>query len=471
MADPTGFLTHPRAATAKRPPSQRVSDHRHVHTRLPIAQARTQAARCMDCGVPFCHQACPLGNLIPDWNDLVRRGNWRQALDELHRTNDFPEFTGWTCPAPCESGCVLEINDDPVTIKQIELEIIEHGFAQGWVRPRPPLDRSGKTVAVVGSGPAGLAAANQLNRRGHDVVVFERDEAPGGLLRLGIPDPKLEKAIIDRRLDVLRAEGITIRCGVAIGVDETVETLRQQFAAVVLAVGAQRHRALDVVGADLDGVVDALRYLRARNRAVALEQGHGHDAPAVDPISARERHVVVVGGGDTAADCIASAHRDHAASVTQFDRYPLPAGDRPRDVVDWPAMPRRTAAPSYALEEGGRRQWGETVQSLAGVDGHVRTAQVAQVTGPPDFVAEHGTARDVPADLVLVAIGFTGTAESAVVTALGDDDQAGTIGEDDYATAVPGVYACGDAHTGASLVVTAIAEGRACAHVVDRALR
>jgi glutamate synthase (NADPH/NADH) small chain len=467
VADPHGFLTHGREGTPSRPADVRVGDHGHVYARLPIARVQQQARRCMDCGVPFCHQACPLGNLIPDWNDLVRRGSWRAALDELHRTNDFPEFTGWTCPAPCESGCVLEINDDPVMIKQVELEIIEHGFAQGWVTPQRPVLHSGRRVAVIGSGPAGLAAANQLNRRGHEVVVFERDEAAGGLLRFGIPDPKLDKRVVDRRLALLEAEGIAFRCGVDVGGDVDVADLHGAFDAIVLAVGAQRHRRLDVTGADLAGVVDAMDYLRGRNRAVAHAQGRA-DAPAREPLTAAGRHTLVVGGGDTAADCIANALRDGARSVTQLDRYPQPGGTRPREVTTWPAMPKRLPTPTYALEEGGDRRWGETLTALRGRDGRVREATVAEVAGPPDFTPALGTGRDVRADLVLVAIGFVGTTEDGLATRLGCAVDGGTLPHDDAAS---GVFTCGDARLGASLVVSAIADGRRCAAAVDAALQ
>ncbi|HEX2275036.1 MAG TPA: glutamate synthase subunit beta [Acidimicrobiales bacterium] len=470
MPDPRGFLTVARAANPERDPRERVADHREVFTLLPWDDVREQARRCMGCGIPFCHHGCPLGNLIPEWNDLVRADRWREAIDRLHATNNFPEFTGYTCPAPCEPACVLEINDDPVMIKQVELAIIERAFEEGWVRPRPPETRTGRTVAVVGSGPAGLAAAAQLNYAGHRAVVYERDEAVGGLLRFGIPDFKLEKRFVERRVALLAAEGVEFRCGVDVGVDLPVDRLRRDHDAVVLALGSRRARPLDVPGADLAGVHKAMDYLYQRNRAVAREEGHFAPEPA-EPITAAGKDVVVIGGGDTAADCIASAHREAARSVVQMDRYPQPQGTRPREITNWPRVPKRLPS-TYALDEGGTRTWSEGVQALTGQGGHVTAVHGCMVSGPPDFHPLPGTELTRPADLVLVAIGFLSVEPMPLLEDLAvARDERGNVDAPGFATAVPGVFAAGDARRGQSLVVTAIDEGRRCAAAVDAWLR
>jgi glutamate synthase (NADPH/NADH) small chain len=470
MADPKGFLTIGRAVPGDphRDPAERVGDYREVFTLLPVAQVREQAQRCMQCGVPFCHSGCPLGNLIPEWNDLVHQGRWREAYERLRTTNNFGEFTGYTCPAPCEPACVLEINDDPVMIKQIELSIIERAFAEGWVQPSPPALRTGARVAVVGSGPAGLAVAQQLNAAGHEVVVYERDEAPGGLLRFGIPDFKLEKEIVDRRIEVLEAEGIVIRCGVDVGRDVTAAELRGEHDAVVIAVGARLHRELDVPGARLEGVHLAMDYLYDRNRAVAALHGSGRHE---ETITAAGKHVVVIGGGDTAADCIANAHRERALSVTQLDRYPEPGGTRPREITTWPDMPKRLPS-TYALDEGGERRFDAITLRLDGDDrGRVRAVQVARSSGPSGFDPVPGTEEELPADLVLVAIGFTRPQRDAFLDQLDlAEDRDGNIAAAGYAASAPGVFACGDARRGQSLVVHAINEGRECAVAVNRHL-
>jgi glutamate synthase (NADPH/NADH) small chain len=466
VPDPRGFLTTVRVRDPQRDPRERVDDHREVFTLLPWDDVREQAGRCMGCGIPFCHQGCPLGNLIPEWNDLVRTDRWREAIDRLHATNDFPEFTGFTCPAPCEPACVLEINDDPVMIKQVELAIIERAFEEGWVQPRPPRSRTGRRVAVVGSGPAGMAAANQLNQAGHSVVVYERDEAVGGLLRFGIPDFKLEKRFIDRRVDILAAEGIEFRCDVEVGVDLSIDELEDTHDAVVLAVGSRSANPLEVPGTDLGGVHEAMRYLYQRNRAVA-----GTAKQPEQRITAANKRVVVIGGGDTAADCVASAHREKAASVTQIDRYPEPAGTRPRELTDWPRYPKRLPS-TYALDEGGRRTFSEEIQSLSGQDGRVAAVHGCLVAGAPDFAPVPGTAFSRPADLVLIAIGFGGPEPARLLRELGiDRDLGGNIAAPRYVTSVPRVFAAGDARRGQSLVVWAIDEGRRCAAAVDDLLR
>jgi glutamate synthase (NADPH) small chain len=466
MGDPSGFLQVRRLLPGdpRRDPKERIADYHEVIRLLPVDTVRQQARRCMQCGVPFCHRGCPLGNLIPEWNELVYQGRMREALDRLHSTNNFPEFTGFTCPAPCEPACTLEINDDPVMIKHVELSIIEHAFAQGWVVPNPPAQRTGQSVAIVGSGPAGLAAAAQLNRAGHRAVVLERDEALGGLLRFGIPDFKLEKAVIDRRVHILAQEGISFQTGVNVGVSVSVDDLLSEHDALVIAVGARLHRELGVPGARLAGVHLAMDYLYDRNRAVASGQTVSRAR-----ISAHDKHVVVIGGGDTAADCIANAHREGARSVTQLDRYPSPSGSRPRDTVGWPNAPRRELS-SYALEEGGERLWEALTQELVGERGHVTGVSIARGK-PPDFEPVAGSERILPADLVLVAIGFSRPERDAcLLQASVQEDDRGNVRADHFATSRPRVFACGDARRGASLVVWAIQEGRECAAAVDRYL-
>jgi len=468
VADPKGFLTIPRALPGdpKRDPAERLGDQEHTIRLLPLVEVQSQAQRCMQCGVPFCHTGCPLGNLIPEWNDLVHQGRWREAIDRLHLTNNFPEFTGFTCPAPCEPACTLEINDDPVMIKSVELSIIENAFAEGWVTPEPPARRTGRSVAIVGSGPAGLAVADQLNKAGHHAVVYERDEAPGGLLRFGIPDFKLEKRVIDRRVALLEAEGIELRCGVDVGVDVTAEELRERHDAVVIAVGARLHRELDVPGAKLGGVHMAMDYLYDRNRAVAAGEPQRHGGR----ITAAGKDVVVIGGGDTAADCIANALREGARSVVQLDRYPQPEGSRPRDIAGWPEMPRRYQK-TYALEEGGERRWAAVTSELVEEDGHVAGVRAFQTEGPPRFAPLPGTDETLPAQLVLVAIGFSRPERDAFLDELDlAEDDRGNVAAETYETSEPGVFACGDARMGQSLVVWAINEGRLCAAEVERHL-
>jgi glutamate synthase (NADPH) small chain len=468
MPDPNGFLRYGRRLPARRPVPVRILDWNEVYPQADETLVREQATRCMDCGIPFCHDGCPLGNRIPDWNDLVRTGSWGAAIESLHATNNFPEFTGRLCPAPCEAACVLGIGDAPVAIKQVEVSIIDQAYAGGLVTPQPSPSATGRRVAVVGSGPAGLAAAQQLARAGHEVTVYERDDRPGGLLRYGIPDFKLEKHHVDRRVEQLVAEGVVFRTGINVGVDVMADELRASYDAVLLATGALAGRDTpDTPGRSLRGVHLAMEHLVQSNRFVAFDQ-----APA---ITAAGKHVIIIGGGDTGADCLGVAHRQGAASVTQLDRYPLPPDDRDADRDPWPVWPwiLRTYP---AHEEGGERVFSVAVQRF--VDdgtGAVRAIVLADVavTRSPDgraIVAPvPGSEREIPADLVLLAIGFDGTDAVQALSQFGVDRTArGTIAVgEDWQTSAPGVFAAGDAHKGASLIVWAIAEGRAAAAAVD----
>ena len=467
MADPKGFLTTPRQTPARRPVDIRLADWREVYTEFSHRDLERQAGRCMDCGIPFCHNGCPLGNLIPEWNDLVWRDDWAAASERLHATNNFPEFTGRLCPAPCESACVLGINADPVTIKQVEVEIIDRAWAEGWVTPLPPADAAraaGRRVAVVGSGPSGLAAAQQLTRAGHAVTVFERADAPGGLLRYGIPEFKMEKRHLDRRLWQMRAEGTEFRCGVDAGADVSAETLRSSFDAVVLAGGARVARDLPMPGRELDGIYQAMEYLPLSNRVVAADPG----APADPAISARGRHVVIIGGGDTGADCLGTAHRQGAASVTQLEILPRPPAARPEH-QPWPTYPMIYRV-SSAHEEGGERTYAvTTLEFLGDAGGRVRALRLAAAAG---FDPVPGTEHELPCDLVLLAMGFTGAERPGLLAGLGVDfDRRGNVARDgSYATSAPGVFVAGDMGRGQSLIVWAIAEGRSAAAAVDHYL-
>ena len=535
MPDPRGFLTQQRVPDPERDPAERTRDFKEIFGTLPEAELQRQGSRCMDCGVPFCNNGCPLGNLIPDWNDLVRDGHWREAIDQLHATNNFPEFTGLICPAPCESACVLDIDDDPVMIKQIEWGIIERAFREGWVVAKPPEQRTGATVGVVGSGPAGMAVAAELNQSGHTVTVYERDEAVGGLIRFGVPDHKLEKWMIDRRADLLREEGIEFECGVDVGVDLSAAQLRERHDAVVIAVGSRVERDLEIEGRELYGVHYAMDYLYQRNRQVAREEGiefecgvdvgvdvsaaqlgERHDAvviavgsrverdleiegrdldgvhyamdylyqrnrqvaredgrPAPEPeieITAAGKNVVVIGGGDTGMDCVSNATREGAKSVAILDVYPeLPVGGR-YDDAPWPVSPRRSAT-TYALDEGGERRFGHQVTELRGEKGRIAGVSGRRVTGRSSRELEPvpGSEFTEACDLLLIAIGFTGPAPDGLLTDIGVDlDGRGNVKASTFSTSVDGVFAAGDARIGASLIVTAIAEGRRCARVVDR---
>ncbi|MGO2111554.1 MAG: glutamate synthase subunit beta [Pseudoclavibacter sp.] len=464
MADPRGFLSHrERELPARRPVPVRIMDYREVYEQQDPAQLRRQAGRCMDCGIAFCHQGCPLGNLIPEWNDLTYRGDMRAASERLHATNNFPEFTGRLCPAPCETSCVLGINQPAVTIKRVEQEIADQAFSHGWVEPHAPERLTGKTVAVVGSGPAGLAAAQQLTRAGHTVAVFERDNRVGGLLRYGIPDFKMEKQVLDTRLAQMRAEGTRFRPGVEIGTDISWSELRTRYDAIVIATGATVPRELKVPGRELRGVHVAMDYLVQSNHAVA-----GDDVAT--QITAEDKHVVVIGGGDTGADCIGTAHRQGAKSVTNLAIGKMPPLERPAH-QPWPMQPTVFEV-STAHEEGGERTFeASTVEFLTNDAGAVRAVQVAETEFLDDGrrAPKAGTERELPADLVLVAMGFTGPEQQALSSQLEIEfTDRGNVGrDDDYATNVPGVFVAGDAGRGQSLIVWAIAEGRAAAAAVD----
>jgi glutamate synthase (NADPH) small chain len=473
MADPRGFLRHDREVAGRRPVEERIHDWNEVYpggpgrALLPIIS--TQASRCMDCGIPFCHQGCPLGNLIPEWNDLVHRDDWDGAMDRLHATNNFPEFTGRLCPAPCETACVLGINQEPVTIKNVEVAIIDRAWDSGYVRPRPPEWLSGRTVAVIGSGPAGLAAAQQLTRAGHTVAVYERADRIGGLLRYGIPEFKMEKAVLDRRLDQMRREGTVFRSGVEVGVELTGDRLRDRYDAVVLAIGSTVARDLPVPGRELDGVHQAMEYLPQSNR-VSL----GQEVPG--QITAEGKDVVIIGGGDTGADCLGTAIRQRARTVTQLEILAQPPLERPGH-QPWPTYPMVFRV-SSAHEEAGDRVYAVSTQELVGDDpstgsgrgGRVRALRLVEVDAA--FQPVPGTEREIPAQLVLLAMGFTGPEQPGLLEQLGVElDERGTIARDaSYASSVDGVFVAGDAGRGQSLIVWAIAEGRAAAAAVDRYL-
>ena len=471
MGKPTGFIEIRRSKPHSRPIDLRVRDWKEVY--LPEAEAdmRQQGARCMDCGIPFCHQGCPLGNLIPEWNDLVYRDRWQTAIERLHATNNFPEFTGRLCPAPCEGSCVLGINDDPVSIKSIELSIVERAFEEGWIRAQPPASRTGRSVAVVGSGPAGLAAADQLNRAGHLVTVFERADRIGGLLRYGIPEFKLEKHWLDRRLALMAQEGVVFRPGLNIGVDVPVAALRRDFDAIVLCGGATAPRDLPIPGRDLGGIHFAVDYLTQQNRLC-----EGDAVPVADRITAEGKHVVIIGGGDTGADCLGTAHRQGAASVAQFELLPRPPESRAAD-NPWPLWPTifRTSA---AHEEGGDRLYSVSTERFVdngrGGVGSLQAlrGEMIRDAGRMRFVPIPGSTFDVKADLVLLAMGFVGPEPGGLLSTLGVKitDRGNVWRNADWMTSERGVFVAGDMQRGQSLIVWAIADGRSAARGVDEYL-
>ncbi len=475
-----GFLQIERHGITYRDPRERAHDYQEFVVERPVQELRDQGARCMECGVPFCHNGCPLGNLIPDWNDLVYRDRWREAIAQLHATNNFPEFTGRLCPAPCEAACVLEIREgDSVTIKQIEQAIIDRAFREGWVVPEPPRRETGQSVAVVGSGPAGMAAAQQLRRAGHNVTLFERDEAAGGLVRFGVPDFKIEKTVVQRRVEQLLAEGVELRCGVDVGSDVTVAELHERFDAVVLATGSRVPRDLPVPGRGLAGVHFAMDYLCQRNRFVAGEHGPAptvEPPPVGEPISAAGKHVVVIGGGDTGADCVGNSLREGALSVIQLELLPEPPGHRPDERTPWPEWPLKYRL-SYAMEEARTAGLGEQDYSVTTThfsedgQGNVAALHIAQAEPNPPFGPLSGTERELPAQLVLLAMGFLHP-EQPLLDQLGvEKDPRGNVkARAPYTTSVEGVFAAGDARRGQSLIVWAINEGRQCARMVDRYL-
>jgi glutamate synthase (NADPH/NADH) small chain len=469
MGKITGFLEIERALPPRRPVAERLKDWRELEGKFDDAALQGQGARCMDCGIPFCHKGCPLGNLIPDWNDLIYRGRWKAAIDRLHSTNNFPEFTGRICPAPCEEACVLNINNDPVTIKQIEKQTIDYALKHGWVEPQPPAARSGKRVAVVGSGPAGLACAQQLARAGHLVTVFERDDRIGGLLRYGIPDFKMEKHLIDFRMRQMEAEGVTFRASVAVGRDVASEELQREFDALVIAAGATQPRDLPIPGRDLAGIHFAMEFLPQQNQVVA-----GDAVP--NQITAAGKRVVILGGGDTGSDCLGTSNRQGALSVHQFELLPPPPETRTPD-MPWPHWPMILRT-SSSHEEGVIRDWSINTKRFLGADGRVselegvRLEWVGGSNGRLQMREVPGSEFRLAADLVLLALGFLGPEAEGPIGDLGlrTDERSNIATGADYATSVPGVFACGDARRGQSLVVWAIWEGRECARGVDRYL-
>lgn len=463
MGKVSGFMEYGRETAARRPVTERVNDWFEIYQDFPEDKLRAQGARCMDCGVPFCHTGCPVNNLIPDWNDLVYRGRWKEALRQLHSTNNFPEFTGRICPAPCEAACVLGINEPAVTIKQIEKSIVERGWEEGLIRPEPPKFRSGKKVAVVGSGPAGLAAAQQLNRAGHWVTVYEKADRIGGLLRYGIPEFKMEKHVLDRRLEQMEAEGVKFVTDAHVGHSVPVEDLQREFDAILLAGGAEAGRDLKVPGRELKGIHFAMEFLPQSNKRC-----HGDELDSAQDILASGKRVIIIGGGDTGADCLGTVHRQKAASVHQYEIMPMPPADR-SPFTPWPLWPMQLRVEG-AHEEGGVRQWSVATTKFTGDEhGNVTELHGVQVGPPPKFEPVAGSEFVMNTDLVLLAMGFTGPVRDGMIEQLGVKlDARGNVETGaDYMSSVPGVFAAGDMRRGQSLVVWAIAEGRKAAASID----
>ncbi len=461
MGKVTGFKEYERETPARRPVPERVKDYFEVYLPFADEKVRTQAARCMDCGIPFCHTGCPVNNVIPDWNDLVYRDEWQEAIRVLHSTNNFPEFTGRICPAPCEAACVLGINEPPVSIKVIEKTIVDRAWKEGWIKPEPPATRTGKRVAVVGSGPAGMAAAQQLNRAGHWVTLFEKADRIGGLLRYGIPDFKMEKNVLDRRLEQIAAEGVIFKPNAHVGGNVPAADLRKEFAAILLSGGAENPRDLKVPGRELKGIHFAMDFLPQQNKRVA-----GDSVP--DQILATGKRVVIIGGGDTGADCLGTCHRQNAKSVLQFEIMPMPPAER-SSTTPWPLWPLQLRTES-AHEEGGARDWAAGTTKFTGDEnGNVKQLHAVRVGPPPRFEPLPDSEFAIDADLILLALGFTGPVQRGMVDQLGVDlDGRGNIAtKGNYMCSVPGIFAAGDMRRGQSLVVWAIAEGRSAASAIN----